>query len=408
VLSGEEKIMARVSHSQYHHGTTIKEFRILRGITQEDLAALWPKSNGSVGVLARYIQDVEYGKKHIDDPSTLRQLAEILHIPLWRFGLSEYDPFHPLSVPGFGRSLHHETLDTIESLIQQTWNLRCAARLVDAEKGIMRLNSLFAYFQEHVPPPLHLELRFQRLYAQVQRLNAVTYVEKKLYDEGLDMYGRMYETAKQADDASLMALALMSQGTEFERRGEKDTALSRLEEARDASFGASKPIIAFVHSYLARVYASVGDTVRFERAIHSARTMASNLNGSYGDGTDFVFGRVSSILAESSYGYLELGEPQKTLEMKTEIETQIRCDQDVRLETWIHLDWARAYHMLGQIEECIKEGQAFYHRAKAMQSPHAISRAIKFLGSLEKDGYGKVQVVQGFREELEMAGTMHN
>ncbi len=400
--------MVGMSDSKYHHGTTIKEFRILRSMTQEDLAALWPKSNGSVGVLARYIQDVEYGKKHIDDPSTLRQLAEILHIPLWRFGLSEYDPFHPLSLPGRGKSLHNETLDAIESLIQQTWNLRCAARLVDAEKGIARLNSLFTYFQEHVPLLMRHELRFQLLYAQVQRLNAVTYVEKKLYDEALDRYRRMYDIAQQSDDASLIALSLMSLGAEFDRRGEKGVALSRLEEARDVSFGSSKQIIAFVHCYLARVYASVGDKVRFERAINSARTMASNLNGSYGDGTHFVFGRVSSILAERSYGYLDLGEPQKTLDMRMEIEAQIRSDQDVRLETWIPLDWAKAYHMLGQIEECVKEGRAFYRRAVAMQSPHAISQAKKLLKSLEKDGYDQVQAVQDFREELQLEGTKHN
>ncbi len=82
--------------------------------------------------------------------------------------------------------------------------------------------------------------------------------------------------------------------------------------------------------------------MRFERAIHTARTMAGALDGSYGNGTDFVFGRVSSILAEQSYGYLELGEPQKTLAMRREIEEQIGSDRDVRLGTWILLDWARA------------------------------------------------------------------
>ena len=400
--------MARVSDSKYHHGTTIKEFRILRGMTQEDLAALWPKSDGSIGVLPRYIQDVEYGKKHIDNPNTLRQLAAILHIPLWRFGLSEYDPFHPHALPGHGKSLYHETLATIECLIQQAWSLRCAARLSDAEKSVTHLNHLFVYLQEHISPPLRLQARFQFLYAQVQRLNAVTLVEKKCYDQALDTYGRMYETAQQADDASLMALALMSQVIELERRGEKDLALSRLEEARDASLGASRHIIAFVHSYLARGYASVGDKLRFERAISSARTVASGLNGSYGDGTDFVFGRVSSILAEKSYGYLELGEPQKTLEMMKEIEAQIRYDHDLRLETWIHLDWARAYQMLGEIEECIKEGRAFYHRAIAMQSSHALGQAKKFLKSLVKDGYGDAPAVQDFQEELQLAGAIYN
>jgi hypothetical protein len=34
-----------------------------------------------------------------------------------------------------------------------------------------------------------------------------------------------------------------------------------------------------------------------------------------------------------SYGYLELGELQKTLEMRMEIEAQIRDDQDVQLQT---------------------------------------------------------------------------
>jgi tetratricopeptide (TPR) repeat protein len=398
--------MARASDSSYHHGTTIKEFRLLRKMTQEDLAAHWPRSNGSVGVLPRYIQDIEYGKKHVDDPTTLRRLSTLLHIPLWRFGLAEYDPFHPHALPGRGNSLCCETLDTIERLIQQTWNLRCAARLIDAEKGLAHLTGLFAYFHEQVPVPMRLERRFQLLDAQVQRLQAVTAVEKQHYAEALDTYGRMFETAQQSDDASLMALALMSQGTEFERRGEKEVALSLLEEARDLSLGASPHIMAFVHTYLGRVYASVGDKGRFERALDSARTIADGLNGSYGDGTHFVFGRVSSILAERSYGYLALKEPRKTLAMRTEIEAQIRADQDVRLETWIALDWARAYRMLGQVEDCVTEGRAFYRRAAAMRSPHAISQAGKLLRSLERDGQSHVQAVQDFREELQLAGMM--
>jgi hypothetical protein len=64
--------------------------------------------------------------------------------------------------------------------------------------------------------------------------------------------------------------------------------------------------------------------------------------------------------------------------------------------------------MLGEIDECIKEGRAFYHRAIAMQSPHALGQAKKFLGSLEKDGYSNAPAVQGFQEELQLAGTIYN
>lgn len=62
--------MARASGSAYHHGATIREFRFLRGMTQEKLAALWPKTNGERGVLPRYVQDVEHGRKHIDRRGT--------------------------------------------------------------------------------------------------------------------------------------------------------------------------------------------------------------------------------------------------------------------------------------------------------------------------------------------------
>jgi len=77
----------------------------------------------------------------------------------------------------------------------------------------------------------------------------------------------------------------------------------------------------------------------------------------YGDGTDFVFGKLSSVLAEQSWGYLELGDPQKTLDMREEISAQIEVDQDMRLLSWIPLDWARANLMLGdnELEEAQRE-----------------------------------------------------
>ena len=82
-------------------------------MTQPKLAQLWPKEGG---VSVRYVQDVESGVKHITDQATLRKLGEILDIPLWQFGLSEFDPFNPVLLPGRGSSMYDETLETIECL----------------------------------------------------------------------------------------------------------------------------------------------------------------------------------------------------------------------------------------------------------------------------------------------------
>jgi transcriptional regulator with XRE-family HTH domain len=97
--------------SSYHHGQTIKEYRKLKGWTQAQLAAVWPKIDGAEGVNVRYVQDVEYGDKRINDPEPLRKLSELLDIPLWKFGLSEYDPFNPVALPGYGKHMYDETLD---------------------------------------------------------------------------------------------------------------------------------------------------------------------------------------------------------------------------------------------------------------------------------------------------------
>ena len=386
-----------VSSVKYHHGIVIKAFREAANMTQPKLAQLWPKEGG---VSVRYVQDVESGVKHITDQATLRKLGEILDIPLWQFGLSEFDPFNPVLLPGRGSSMYDETLETIECLVRQTWRFRSVALMDHAKECLTHINRHFAYFQKHLPPPLKLEPRFLRLYAQVQRLNAVTSVEYKAYHQAIVTYEEMLQTAKGINDPVTIALSLMSLGTELDRAKEPLEAVDRLEEARDVSFGASKHVAAFVHAYLARAYASSGDSLHFQRAVDTSYALASSLNGAYGDGTDYVFGKLSSVLAEKSWGYLELGEPQRTLDMKEEISAQIDIDQDIRLLAWIPLDWARANLLLGDVERSIADARDFYTRVTAMKSLHAVSRAYSFVQDLEAAGFGNVQAVRDFKHEL--------
>lgn len=392
----------RGSMNEHHHGKVIKKYREMRHVTQAKLAELWPKADGERGVSITYVQFVEGGIRQITDQYTLRKLCDVLDISHWEFGLSEYDPFNPEALPGRGKRMYDETLDTAEALIQQVWSLRCAARLADAEWSVKRLNELFAFFQKKLPPPIRLEHRYQLLSLQVQRLNAVTALEEKQYDKAVDIYTSMCESVRNLRNVSVKAIALKSLGKELERKGEKMQAISLLEDARDASFGASKQVIAFVHSYLARGYASIGDNLRFERAVNTALSTASSLKETDRDGSDFVYSwsAISAILAERSWGYLELGEPRKTLAMREEMTQQILLGQDARLHAWIPLDWARAYLMVGEIEQCVEEAREFYRRALVMQSPHAVSQVNKILKSLDVQGYSDVQNVKDFRDEL--------
>lgn len=80
---------------KYHYGITIREGRERLKMTQAQLAELWPQAKGGTGVSVNYVSDVERGIKKITDIKTLRCLCEILHIPPWKMGLSDYDPFNP-------------------------------------------------------------------------------------------------------------------------------------------------------------------------------------------------------------------------------------------------------------------------------------------------------------------------
>jgi tetratricopeptide (TPR) repeat protein len=383
----------------YHHGQVIKEYRIKRGMSQAALAELWPDHPVNI----RYIQHVEAGASKITDQRTLRQLSKILDIPLWCFGLSAYNPFAPEMLPGHGEKMYNETLDIVEDLIQHTWYLRRAAPLVVTEKTVKRLDATFQYLTTYLSPAPRLEPRFLRLYAQTKLMQAVMHIERKQYGQALEACSDMYQIAQQLGEPAILALALTGMGTEYDRAGNYVEAVNRLEEARDASFGASRQIMAFVNAYLARAYASSGDIPRFQRAIDTAQNIATNLGQKYGDGTDLVFHKISGILAERSYGYLQINEPKKVLTMQDEIIKQIEAEHNVWLGAWIPLDWAQAYFMLNEIEASVNEGRAFFHRALALQSPHVISRAYEFLVTLEDAGYADVKAVRAFRNELNQA-----
>jgi len=382
----------------YHYGQTIKEYRLKRGMSQAELAEKWP----SHPVNTRYVQFIENGERKIADQDTLRQLGELLDIPLWHFGLSEYNPFDPHTLPGRGERMYQETLDIVDHLIQQTWYMRRVAPLPETEKTAKRLLDLFSYFLTYLPPPSVLEPRFLRLYAQVHRLIAVMQVERKHYEEALQSFAKMLCVAKQLGEPTTLALALMGLGVELERAGNQQEAVNRLEEARDVSFNASRRIAALVNAYLARAYASNKDTTHFQRAIDTAQTLSEHLKPVETD-TDYVFHRKSGILAERSYGYLEIDEPKKTLDMQKEITRQIDIDNNTWLRAWIPLDWARAYLMLNEIEKSVEEARKFFYRASKLQSPHTISRAYDHLITLEEAGYADVKAVQDFRDELNQA-----
>lgn len=388
-----------------HFGQVIKQYRLLRQMTQAQLAALWPRRDGEEGVNTRYVQDIEYGNKRIDDQRTLRKLAQILGIPLWEFGLSEYDPFNPAVLPGGGKRLYDETLNVAESLIVQTLAMRRIASLPEVEKSVASLNALFSYFQTYTPPSTRQEARFLSLYAQQQSLQGLMFFERKQYTQALHTFEAMYQTATDLGDPVLQVHALQKLGVELNRANRKAEAVQALEEARDLSFQTSKQVASFANAYLAHIYAARGDALRFERAITTAYSLADSLGNAYGDGTDFVVHKMSGILQLKSRGYLRTGQPQKALALHDELARRIQADANLWLDFRLHLYRARAYLMLNDLHSCISAAREFFSDVLPWGSPHRLARGKELLEEIDKAGYGEEKIIRDFREELHETTT---
>jgi transcriptional regulator with XRE-family HTH domain len=390
-----------VAQVRYHYGLTIREGREEAHMTQAQLAEKWPQANGGSGVSVNYVSEVERGIKHITDPQTLRRLCDILQIPYWKMGLSKYDPFNPTHLPGKGKYLYDETLDAIETLIDNAWILRHTSSFPVVIKNVERLESLFKYLSVYASRQSKLEARYNKLYAQFFRLKGMICVEERDEVKANQAFNTMYKITEEIDDPVGLALACMGLGAGYTRVGNHKEAIRYLEKARDYTFETSRQLSGLVTAFLARSYAKDGDTYHFERAIDTSIRIAKNLGAAYGDGTDFCRHTLSDVLEEKTNGYIELGLGQKVIDMTGEIEKQIKLDNNNYLTAWIPLDYAQAYLTMDEVDESMTALYNFYLRMTGqLQSPLVFTKINTHMIKLKKKGYNDIKAVKDFREKL--------
>lgn len=376
-----------------HYGQIIRDYRHKHGWAQQELASHWP--SGLVTV--RYVQKVESGDKRIANQQLLRQISDLLEIPPALLGLSVTDPLGATtSKQGY---IVNATLNLLEQCLSQTWQLRRSAPIPVTEQSILTLQQAFDQLSSTNSIPSRLETRYLRAYALTLHAAAIMYLERQDYPQALKHYILMHKITKGANDPSLLALALTGIGAELERAGRQMESVRALERAATIGGKGAAQVHTLALAYLARAYASNHQPIQFHHAIAQAIQQADQLGSGYGDGTYTVYHNIGGLLAELSYGLLDIGEPQHVLDLAPTITKSIDPLKNAWLYAWIPLDWARAHLMLGNVEESIANGRIFYQRASALQSPHAISRA-HVLADAMKEKFGNMSDIQFFRDEL--------
>lgn len=379
----------------YHYGQTIKEYRIKKGWSISKLASEWPSKQG--GVTPGYISDIERGIKKINDIPLLRELARLLDIPLYKFGLTEFNPFldETEDMSSFFDS------EILEEMLKDTWIIRLTMPVNTIEEKMMKLSGIFDKITRNYPS-LKENKEYLRLFAQLKRLQAVLLIEKKNYASAMSMLKEMKTIAEKIQDTTTLTIALMSTGNELIRNKENELAFRYLGEAYDLlfSFNPGKELISLVSGMFARLHASVQNTKYFENLSGYAVNAATSLNNSCFYYNNGVYHSLGYALEQEIYGYILLNQGEKAIRLLPDLERQIKREQNNYLSLWYLLDYSMAFSCINEIEESISFLQKFHNKTDLMQTSHMKHIIYRNLQEIETRGYKDLPCVKDFREQL--------
>jgi transcriptional regulator with XRE-family HTH domain len=374
----------------YHYGQTIREYREKKSISMAKLASMWPSKEE--GVTSRYVSDIERGKKHISDITLLRELAKMLDIPLWKFGLSEYNPFQEeiedISV--------FYNIDSLEQLIEDTWLIRQTVTMVFFAEKVDRLSAILeGYIRTY--PLIKDNKDFLRLLAHSKRLEEVVFTERKHFDISLKCAYEMLSLACISGDMIAQAIAYTRIGVELLRDDDRN-ALEYLQKACDMSLSLTKEVRAYCFAMLARGHAQFGDYGLFERTIDVAINCGDCMMGQAVACKNYIYHAYSAILEEKSNGYILFGQGANAIATLPDVEKEVSRENNSYLKMWLPLDYAQAYLLQEEVEESLRYLQIFYESTQGYNSERITSKIQDHLKSMCNLGYGELPEVKNFQE----------
>jgi tetratricopeptide (TPR) repeat protein len=389
------------------HGQVIRKYRKLAYMSLKDLGRCWHASG--VGVGANYIQDVESGRKVIVSQTTLRRLAGLLSIPLWEFGLSEWDPFSETYTRIGGRTMIDFSLGIAEALLEQAWRLKNTESSYLAEKALSILFDQYAYMEKNSPPTVTQSREFKHFAIQLMRLKAGLLIDRKQYSEALDTFRNMLKSAIDLNDPTQKVFAYIGIGWELDRAGKYEDATEALEQARDVSFLTGKALASVAYSYLSRVYAHVSDEKRHERILHVALELSTHLGSSYMSTEDNTFFSMSDISGAGCTSYLDIGKVSEASILYKDFERQVLRESSPFEFAGLSLVQARIHLMQDNLEYTISDLREYFKRSEKFQSEHLKNRGLKIIREMKQKGYAEekklLELEEEFTEMDERSGT---
>ncbi|HEU5374561.1 MAG TPA: helix-turn-helix transcriptional regulator [Ktedonobacteraceae bacterium] len=362
-------------------GELVKAYRKQRGWTQEELAERW-------GYSRVYISQIELGKRKLDSASQVTRLADILDIPQEKLeAIGRGIPQRKIEVMS-SKEADSAILQMLLAQSRDKIRLSYLAWLGDQhpaiEEDIHSLaaqleNALTLYRGEFMKPA-------QQLLAYTHQMRGRIAYDRLDFITSAGHYSEMIELGNELNDADIVTIGMVRQGSIHRKRGRIETALRCFEAAKLYANVASEQVQGVRHLHTATAYADLGNEEGFTRSIHLALDIASNITPNISSlANEFT---LDEVLLSQSTGLSELWKPEDALEIykKTDL---LRPFRPLRERGRYLIEKAQAYLFAGDIDTGIKltlEGLSLVEEYKSRRHIGWVERTYNRLRVLPSGG----------------------
>lgn len=375
-------------------GGLIKAYRKQRGWTQDELAERWGHSRS-------YVSQVESGRRTLDRTSQLSRLADILNIPedkLERIG--RFIPTRATRQPNpqVNDSVIQMLLEPGRDMVKLSWVVWVGDQHPVIEANLRNLafnleRSLNAYNGEFRASAKQL------LTYTHQMLGKIAFDRLDFASAG-GHFSEMIEMGQELDDADIICVGMIQQGSLLRKRGRYDQSVRCFEAAKPFADVASPNIQGMRYNQMARLYSDFGDEQNFLRAINPALDIASHME----DSIDSLANEFSldTTLVEQASGYSELKKPEESLKIYKETD-KLRPWRPLREQGSYTITKAQALLNAFDLEKGIELGLRGIKLASQYRSKRQILWLDKTYNQLRLLPIGEDKHLNTLRDALEQS-----
>ncbi len=327
-------------------GILVRAYRKQRGWTQSQLADHW-------GYTRAYVSLIEQGHKHLDNVSQVIRLADLLGIPQEKLeaigkGIPKRQADTVITEKEVDNTILQMLLAPGRDMVQMAYMLWVADQHPVLEEKLIDLTqsldqALTSYHGEFMKPA-------QQLLAYTHQMRGRIAFDRLDFAAASGHFSEMIDLGNELNDADIIAIGMIYQGSILRKRGRFETSLRCFEAAKNSVKLSSSATQGTYYLNLSTLHADASHEKEFLVAVGIAADISQNMKEDIvGLANDFS---LDDVLWAQAGGFSELWKPNEAIAIYAQTD-RIRPFRPLRELGAYTIDKGEAFLKAGELEHGI-------------------------------------------------------